>query len=121
MTIESRIKVDFGDQIKSSYDFISRHIPKYESSICDEVIKEKYNLDYICDHDLIVQIGQTDKEITDECFEGVIHFYINCLVCSTTMLRDESFYQGYKYRGIDLTQGPMFIRKDFNNEYGRLK
>ena len=70
-----------------------------------------------CDHELIVEIGQTDEETTLECFDGRTHYYLNCLVCSTTLLRDESFYKGYVYTGVDLNKNqPMYRRKDYKNE-----
>lgn len=73
-------------------------------------------IDFNCEHDLVTLIGETDKETTDDIFEGRTHYYLNCMICKTTLLRDENYFKDYKYSGIDIKKQPMYRKTDYLNE-----
>jgi len=70
-----------------------------------------------CDHELVVQTGVTDKETTNDYLDGVPHYYLNCLICSTTLLRDDTYLRGYQDTGYKIPCGKLYRRKDNEQKY----
>jgi len=66
-----------------------------------------------CEHDLVTLIGETEQETTDNVFEGRTHYYLNCMICKTTLLRDENYLKDYNLRETKVEGNPMYTKKDY--------
>lgn len=65
-------------------------------------------LDDICLHTHILYLRETND--LEEEIMGKKHYYLNCLNCKTTLLRDDKYLQDYKYNGVQVGDNDLYVR-----------